>query len=178
MVLAGGCLCGLAVNAQPQISAQASLSTGAKLDWRIAGPEKPDQHACGDVPPTAYMVVANSADVVNARVLHVIWHKTGVDLPDAIERIIVDTDADKAVGKTPHYAYLHSPAHHSNPPGELIFAICYFDFCSVGKYDLHVTVIWEDTSTDGNGQTSHRRFIERKTLRIDAQGPDGNGKSS
>lgn len=150
----------------------AAPRTSAKFKWRIAGDEKPEQHVCGDTPPTPYMVVAEPGDVEHARLLHVIWHKTAPTIMEAIDRVIVDTDTDRAAGKTPHFAHLLSEPRPSTLATYLIYAICYFDFCSVGKYDLHVTVVWEDTSEvefNGVKQPNYRRHIETQTMHIDAQ---------
>jgi hypothetical protein len=148
---------------------KAAPKSDAKFKWRITGNDKPCQNACGDIPPTPYMVVADQPDVLHAKVLHVIWHKTAPDIEEAIDRVLVDTDIDKAAEKTPHYSHLHKQPH-MGITNDLIYSICYFDFCSIGKYELHVTVIWEDVSKImGSSQINHRRHLETQVFKLESQ---------
>src|SRR4051794_4933216 len=97
---------------------KAAPKSGAQFAWTIVGPDKPAQHPCGDTPPTPYMVTARPEGVQSARVLHVIWHKTAVGIPTAIDRVIIDTDADEAASKTPHLAHFFQAPRHSPLGGD------------------------------------------------------------
>lgn len=135
------------------------LGTG-KLVWRIGGDPKPKANACGPIAPYPYWVEADAADVQDAEVLHIIWHKIpqAGSPAGAIERVIVDSEGDFAKDKSPHVGNLYRPP--SDFAGTLYLGVAHLDFCSKTKWDLEVTVIWLDKSDNSKHMQTQKLVID------------------
>src|SRR5215208_7355610 len=80
-----------------------------RLPWRIEGDTPVHPVSCSDTPRFGYNLVADPAEIVDAVVKHIIWHKMPLPsqqypMPGAIERVLVDTDVDYAIKKTPQHS--------------------------------------------------------------------------